>query len=104
MESGQASESQLTSSLKEQTPLVSICIPAFNAQQWILECVNSALAQTYHSLEVLVVDDASTDNTAELVRSINDPRIRLVSNVQRLGMVGNWNKCLELAQAEFRLP
>src|SRR6266498_132578 len=82
-------------------PLVSVCIPTFNASRWIQECVESALAQSYQPLEILVVDDASTDCTVGLVRSLNDGRIRLIENKENMGMVSNWNRCVELARGEF---
>lgn len=61
-------------------PLVSICIPTFNGARWIRECLDSALAQSYQPMEIVVVDDASTDGTIEQVRSLKDERIRIVAN------------------------
>jgi glycosyltransferase involved in cell wall biosynthesis len=58
-------------------PLVSVIVAAFNAEQWIGEALDSILAQTYGKLEVVVVDDGSTDGTAAVVRSFG-PRIRYV--------------------------
>ncbi len=83
------------------SPLVSICIPTFNAARWILDCLESALAQSYPSLEVLVIDDASTDETVELIRSIDDERIRLLVNEQNVGLTRNWNKCIEMSRGDF---
>jgi glycosyltransferase involved in cell wall biosynthesis len=82
-------------------PEVSICVPAYNAARWIARAVESALSQTYHSLEVVVVDDASTDGTLERVRELDDPRIRLYSNRRNLGQSGNWNRSLSLARGRF---
>jgi glycosyltransferase involved in cell wall biosynthesis len=82
-------------------PLVSICIPTFNAARWVPDCLESALAQTYVRLEVLIVDDASTDETVELVRSIDDERIRLLVNEQNIGLARNWNKCIEMSRGDF---
>jgi glycosyltransferase involved in cell wall biosynthesis len=61
----------------------------------------SALSQTYPSLEVVVVDDASTDGTLERVRELHDPRIRLYSNSRNLGHSGNWNRSLSLARGRL---
>jgi glycosyltransferase involved in cell wall biosynthesis len=83
------------------SPLVSICIPTFNAARWIQVCLESALAQTYPSLEILIVDDGSTDETVELVRSIDDERIRLMVNEQNVGLAQNWNRCIEMSRADF---
>ncbi len=82
-------------------PLVSICIPTFNAAAWIVECIESALAQSYPCLEVLIVDDASTDQTVKLIHAIDDPRIRLEINPQNIGLAPNWNRCIELARGDF---
>lgn len=81
--------------------LVSVCIPTFNAARWIRECLNSALAQTYRPLEILVVDDASTDETVRLVRSIKDERIRVIINEENIGLTRNWNKCVQVSQGDF---
>ncbi len=83
------------------SPLVSICIPTFNAVRWILVCLESALAQTYPHLEVLIIDDGSTDETVELIRSVDDERIRLLVNEQNIGLARNWNKCVEMSRGNF---
>ena len=82
-------------------PLVSVCIPTFNAAAWIVDCIGSALAQSYQNLEVLIVDDASTDETVKLIRAIHDPRIRLEINPQNIGLAPNWNRCIELSRGNF---
>ena len=83
------------------SPLVSICIPTFNAARWILDCLESAMAQSYRRLELLIIDDASTDETVELIRSIDDERIRLLVNEQNIGLARNWNKCIEMSRGDF---
>ncbi len=59
-------------------PLVSVIIPAFNAARWIERAVTSATSQTWQNVEVTVVDDGSTDDTAQIVETMNDLRVRLV--------------------------
>jgi|SRR5688572_14299645 len=81
--------------------LVSICIPTYQGAPWIGETIRSALGQTYPRIEVLVVDDASTDDTAEIVRSVGDERVHLVVNGSNLGLVANWDRCLLLARGEY---
>jgi glycosyltransferase involved in cell wall biosynthesis len=82
-------------------PLVSICIPTRNGEKWIQESIRSALSQTYPSLEILVVDDCSTDNTMASVRSFKDDRVRVVINDTKQGLAGNWNECVRQAKGEF---
>jgi glycosyltransferase involved in cell wall biosynthesis len=59
-------------------PLVSILIPAFNAQRWITETLRSAMAQTWRPIEIIVVDDGSTDGTADIVRQFEPSGVRLI--------------------------
>jgi len=83
------------------SPLVSICIPAYNNGDHIEAAVRSVLGQTYEHLEIIVVDDASSDATFDIVKAIVDPRIRLLKNDSNLGLAGNWNFTMGLAQGEF---
>ena len=84
-----------------EQPMVSICIPAYNSEAYILETVKAALDQTWKNLEVLVVDDCSSDRTVEVLEKIDDPRFRLVENEVNLGMTGNWNRCVQLCRGEY---
>ncbi len=82
---------------------VTIGIPTINRSQLAMRAIRSALAQTYSDIEVIVSDDASTDDTVERVREIEDPRLVLFEQKQRLGLVGNFDFCLRHASGEFFL-
>lgn len=82
-------------------PLVSICIPVYNSENTIGETIDSALSQTYKNIEIIVVDNHSTDSTYEVVRSFQDKRIKAFQNKENIGMAGNWNRVLELATGEY---
>jgi glycosyltransferase involved in cell wall biosynthesis len=82
-------------------PLVSVCIPVRNCQRYIREAIQSVLNQTYRSIEVVVVDDASTDNTVDIVRSFDDDRVLLFENPTNIGVCANWNLCISKAHGEY---
>lgn len=83
-----------------RTPLFSVVVPAFNAVATVRETIASALAQTQPDLEVVVVDDGSTDATAELVSAIDDPRIRLISQTNR-GLPAARNVAIAAAKGKY---
>lgn len=82
-------------------PVVSVVIPAYNGVQVIGETIRSVLNQSYADYELIVVDDASVDQTFEVVSGIQDPRLRIVRNATNLGFEGNFNRALEEARGEF---
>ena len=90
---------------KTTAPLVSIIIPTYNRAALLKEAIDSALAQTYRNLEVVVADNASTDDTQAVCTGYaNDPRVRYFKNSANIGMVGNWRKALlEHATGEWFL-
>ena len=61
------------------TPLVSILIPAYNAERWIAETIRSALRQTWPNKEIIVVDDGSADGTLTVVRQFESNEVRVVT-------------------------
>lgn len=83
------------------SPRVTVFIPAFNRENYICTAINSILAQTFTDFEVLVVDDGSTDRTAELVQQYTDPRVRLARNPGNLGIPASRNHGLEKARGEY---
>ena len=83
-------------------PLVSVIMPAYNVAPYIGDAIRSALAQTFTDFEVIVVDDGSKDDTADVVRELarQDPRIQLVQQSNR-GLAGARNSALRAARGEL---
>ncbi len=82
---------------------MSIGIPAYNNGAYIGETIESILAQTYKNIELVIVDDNSSDNTYQVLQQYaeKDKRVKIYKNKTNLGMAGNWNRCLELCTGEF---
>jgi glycosyltransferase involved in cell wall biosynthesis len=84
-------------------PLVSVLIPAYNRQDFILECINSALNQTYKNIEIIISDNCSTDQTLEICKTASkkDPRIKVVSTLANFGPVANWLNCFNNSSGQY---
>jgi len=78
-----------------------IAIPTYNRGHTIRNAIESAMIQDMPDLEILVIDDQSTDQTFEIVQSYSDPRLRVVRNEINVGLFGNFNRCLELANSQY---
>lgn len=87
--------------IRPETPLITIAIPTYNRASWLKDCVHSALSQTYQNFEVIVSDNASTDNTPQLLTEFDDPRLRVVRQNSNIGLMPNWNACLAEAKGEY---
>lgn len=86
-------------SKKSETPLVSIIIPCYNAENYVAEAIQSALDQIYPNCEIIVIDDGSTDGSLEVIKSFGD-KIRWETGPNR-GGCGARNRGLELAKGEW---
>lgn len=84
-------------------PLVSICIPAYNAAPFITETIVCFINQTYQNIEIIIQDDYSKDDTYNIALNLaqKDERIKVYQNEHNLGIGKNWNKCYEKATGEF---
>ena len=87
----------------QQIPSVSICIPAYNDADVIGDALRSALLQEYSRLEILVLDNHSTDETQKVVAEIGDgdSRVRYIRNSENLGMARNFNACIAASSGEY---
>jgi glycosyltransferase involved in cell wall biosynthesis len=87
--------------LSSRAPSVSILVPTYNSERWILEALESAVAQSYEDTEIIVSDNASTDATVELVHSLKDERLRVHIRDDNIGLVGNHNALIRLARGSY---
>lgn len=86
------------------SPLVSVCIPAYNAAKYIEETLKSITSQTWDDLEIIIGDNASTDNTKEVVEKYQnsyDNKIQYYRNETNLGYSGNCNKLIGKAKGKY---
>ncbi|MEH2107465.1 glycosyltransferase family 2 protein [Nostoc sp.] len=82
-------------------PKVSVIIPAYNTEAYIAKAIESALEQTLDDIEVIIVDDGSTDKTVEIAKSFTDQRLKIMVNQQNLGVSAARNRALRAAQGEW---
>lgn len=85
------------------TNLISILIPVYNRESIIEETVQSALSQTYTNIEVIIIDNASTDNTWTIIEQLakKDTRIKIYKNKSNIGPVRNWFECIKAANGIY---
>ena len=77
-------------------PLVSICIPNYNSEKYIKGCIESALNQTYSNIEVIVLDNMSTDDSWKIISEISNDSYKKFQNKKNIGMVNNFKKVYNL--------
>ena len=82
-------------------PAISVCIPSYRGAAHIGAAIESVLSQTLTDFELLIIDDNSNDDTANVVRQFRDPRIRFLQNPVNLGPQENWNRCLHEARGTY---
>lgn len=86
---------------RASAPLVSVVIPMHNSRSHILETVNSVLNQSHENLEILAVDDASSDDTLDLLDKIDDPRLKIIPLDTNAGAGNARNKGIDAVSGEF---
>ncbi|MEO1560685.1 MAG: glycosyltransferase family 2 protein, partial [Cyanobacteria bacterium J06632_19] len=82
------------------TTLVSILIPAYNSEEWISETIDSAIAQTWSNIEIIIVDDGSKDNTLAVAKKYASTKIKVISQPNK-GASAARNRALQEAQGDF---
>jgi GT2 family glycosyltransferase len=87
--------------LRERRPPLNVLMPVHNGERYLRQAVASVLAQTFEAFEFIVVDDASTDGTAEILASFADPRLRILRNEENLGVVGSLNRAISASDSRY---
>ncbi|OGD83846.1 hypothetical protein A2572_02660 [Candidatus Collierbacteria bacterium RIFOXYD1_FULL_40_9] len=89
--------------LNSTKPLVSVIIPVYNANGYLLQAVDSIQNQTYKNLEIIVIDDGSTDETPKILGTIakKDKRIKILTNKKNLNIASSLNRGIKLAKGKF---
>ena len=88
---------------KKQEELVSICVPIFNRQKFLVDTIKSIQNQTYKNIEIILVDNNSTDRSYELILESfsNFKNVFIYKNDENIGYNENYNKCIELANGKY---
>ena len=81
-------------------PLVSVIVPIYNVENYLKKCIDSILCQTYSNLEIILVNDGSTDNSLEICNSYKDDRI-IILNKENGGLSSARNSGLEVMTGEY---
>ena len=87
--------------MAKPTPLVSIVVPAYNAERFLSEALASVCGQSYSAIEVIVCDDASTDSTRDIATGTGDDRVRYLRNDKTLGGYGAMNRGVRESRGEY---
>ncbi len=82
-------------------PHISICIPTYNRADLLVDTLKSIAAQTVQPYEVIILDNASTDTTAELISRFKNSNIRYIRHKKNIGMAQNYNACVQEARGEW---
>ncbi len=87
----------------ENQPLVSVILPAYNKEKYIKRAVESVLNQTYKNIEIIIIDDKSTDKTPEVISKLSqkDPSIIILTNKVNLGLTRTLNKGIKVARGKY---
>ncbi|MGO9828421.1 MAG: glycosyltransferase [Terriglobales bacterium] len=93
-------ETRIRSESVNPIPLVSILIPAYNAEKWIADTIRSALAQTWQRKEIIIVDDGSTDHTLAIAQQFESDSVKVASQ-ENLGAAKARNKAFSLSQGDY---
>ncbi len=81
--------------------LISVCVPTYNNAKYIAKTLHSICNQSYGKIEIIICDNASTDETERIVKSIKDKRIHYYRSLENIGAAENFNKCIQLSGGQL---
>lgn len=84
-----------------ENPKISVLIPIYNAAPFLVKSINSILQQSFTDFELILLNDASTDNSEEIILQFSDPRIRYYKNEHNLGISVSRNKLIDLSNGQY---
>lgn len=88
----------------QEQPLISVCIVNYNQSRFFNDCLNSCLNQTYPNLELIIIDDASTDNSVAIIKQLIEPvtkNLSFIENKTNQGICKNLNAAVSIAKGEY---
>src|SRR3989344_6836636 len=83
------------------SPRISVIMPVYNGEKYIAGSVQSVLAQTFTNFELIIINDASTDKTLEVLRRFKDPRISIQTNEKNMGSAASRTKAIAQATSAY---
>ena len=84
-----------------KNPKVAVLMSVYNGEKYLREAINSILSQTFNDFEFLIINDGSTDGTADILKSYTDSRIKIINNEKNIGLTKSLNKGLKIAKGEY---
>jgi len=93
--------SQTEETSVSQQPIVTVLMPVYNAEKYLAEAIESVLGQTFKDFEFLIINDGSTDTSADIINGYSDDRIRYVDNGENMALISTLNKGIALAKGKY---
>ena len=87
--------------MKNNIPLLSVILPAYNVEKYIGQCIDSILVQTFVDFELIIADDGSSDDTRKIIDTYKDPRIIISHNLENLGKTQTVNRLYLLTKGKY---
>ncbi len=87
--------------IEEKVPLISIVVPTYNGEKYIVATVKSVLQQSFNDWELIIIDDASSDMTLKLIRQFDDSRIKIYDGLGNVGAQANWSRAQKYVRGKY---